>query len=92
VKVDPVRHEVTIGDERVTLRRKEFDLLLALMDHPNIVLSRQQMLDLVWGYDYFGATRTVDVHIAHLRDKLANSSLKIETIWGKGYKLIAEKS
>jgi two-component system alkaline phosphatase synthesis response regulator PhoP/two-component system response regulator ResD len=58
------------------------------MNHPNFVLSREQLLEKVWGYDYYGETRTVDVHIAHLREKLRESSLQIETVWGMGYKLV----
>ena len=92
VSVDPTSREVTVADARVTLRTKEFDLLLTLLDHVNIVLSRDQLLDLVWGYEFYGQTRTVDVHIAHLREKLADSNLSIETVWGMGYKLIAELS
>ncbi len=91
VILDPSSREVTVNDERVTLRSKEFDLLLALMDHLNQVLSREQLLDLVWGYEFYGQTRTVDVHIAHLRDKLSDSSLSIETVWGMGYKLIEKE-
>ena len=63
-------------------------MLLTLIDHVNRVLSREQLLDLVWGYDYYGQTRTVDVHVAHLRDKLEGSTVQIETVWGKGYKLV----
>jgi len=92
VIVDPTSREVTIADVRVTLRAKEFDLLLTLLDHENIVLSRDQLLDLVWGYEFYGQTRTVDVHIAHLREKLTNSNLSVETVWGMGYKLIADQS
>lgn len=88
LKVDPVSREVTVAGQSVTLRSKEFDLLLALVDHPNQVLSRDQLLDLVWGYEYFGNTRTVDVHIAHVRDKLSGSRMQIETVWGLGYKLV----
>jgi DNA-binding response OmpR family regulator len=88
VRLDPVSREVTVSGKRVPLRTKEFDLLWALLDHPNVVLSRDQLLDLVWGYEYFGQTRTVDVHIAHLREKMKNSDLVIETVWGKGYKLV----
>ena len=88
VIVDPTSREVTVADVRVALRTKEFDLLLTLMDHLNIVLSRDQLLDLVWGYEFYGQTRTVDVHIAHLRDKLSDSTLTIETVWGMGYKLV----
>lgn len=92
VSADPARYEVIANGEPVNLRSKEFDLLVTMMDHANRVLSRQQLLDLVWGYDYFGATRTVDVHIAQLREKLGGSDLRIETVWGKGYKLVAGSS
>jgi two-component system alkaline phosphatase synthesis response regulator PhoP/two-component system response regulator ResD len=60
------------------------------MNHANLVLSREQLLDKVWGYEYYGETRTVDVHIAHLREKLNGSSLVIETVWGMGYKLVVQ--
>jgi DNA-binding response OmpR family regulator len=89
VTVDPARHVVTVAGQPVELRPKEFDLLLALAEHRGIVLSRGQLLDLVWGYDFYGETRTVDVHVAHLRKKLANSSAEIETVLGVGYKLVA---
>lgn len=85
--IDPAGYEVTVAGEPVGLRGKEFDLLLALADHPNQVLSRDQLLELAWGYDYPGQTRTVDVHIAQLRDRLAGSGIEIETVWGRGYKL-----
>jgi two-component system alkaline phosphatase synthesis response regulator PhoP len=84
----PARHEVTVGEQRVALRAKEFDLLLTLAQHKGIVLSREQLLDLVWGFDFVGQTRTVDVHIAHLRDKLKGAQVEIETVWGVGYKLV----
>jgi DNA-binding response OmpR family regulator len=88
VAVDPVSRESTIDGQRVTLRTKEFDLLLTLIDHVNIVLSRDQLLDLVWGYEFYGQTRTVDVHIGNLREKLGGSNISIETVWGMGYKLV----
>ena len=87
VVVNPLSQEVLVKGERVALRSKEFDLLLTLIDHKNQVLSRDQLLDLVWGYEYYGNTRTVDVHIAHVRDKLVECGVVIETVWGKGYKL-----
>lgn len=90
VSVDPGSREVLIAGERANLRSKEFDLLLILMEHENIVLSRDQLLDLVWGYDFYGQTRTVDVHVGHLREKLTGSQLSIETVWGMGYKLIRD--
>ena len=89
VTIDPGGREVKVDGEPVSLRAKEFDLLLALVDHQNLVLTREQLLDLVWGYEYYGATRTVDVHIAHLREKTAASDFRIETVWGVGYKLVA---
>ena len=90
VTIDPSSREVTVAGQRISLRTKEFDLLLTLADHQNIVLSRDQLLDLVWGYEFYGQTRTVDVHIAHLREKLGDS-LSIETVWGMGYKLVSEQ-
>lgn len=85
----PARREVTVGQHKVALRAKEFDLLFTLAQHKGIVLSREQLLDLVWGFDFVGQTRTVDVHVAHLRDKLKHSQVEIETVWGVGYKLVA---
>ncbi len=87
--IDPAGRQVTVAGQPVALRAKEFDLLLALMEHQGIVLSREQLLDRVWGFDFYGQTRTVDVHIAHLRDKLAGSQVEIETVWGLGYKLVS---
>jgi two-component system alkaline phosphatase synthesis response regulator PhoP len=84
----PAQREVTVGQQKVALRAKEFDLLLTLTQHKGIVLSREQLLDLVWGFDFVGQTRTVDVHIAHLREKLKHSQVEIETVWGVGYKLV----
>jgi len=90
VTITPNSREVTVDGQRVTLRSKEFDLLLTLVDHANKVLSRDQLLDLVWGYEFYGQTRTVDVHVAHLREKLQTSDLAIETVWGLGYKLVSK--
>ncbi len=90
VLIDPARREVLIGSSLIDLRAKEFDLLYTLAEHRGIVLSREQLLSLVWGYDFYGQTRTVDVHVAHLRARLeaAGGSPVIETVWGIGYKLI----
>jgi DNA-binding response OmpR family regulator len=90
VTIDPQRREVKVKGKPIELRTKEFDLLLTLARHKGIVLSRDQLLDMVWGYDFYGQTRTVDVHIAHLREKLAGSGLVIDTVWGIGYKLVAD--
>jgi DNA-binding response OmpR family regulator len=86
--IDPGRREVTVGGREVGLRAKEFDLLLALAEHNGLVLTRDQLLNLVWGYEFYGETRTVDVHIAHLRKHLSGSSVRIETVTGVGYKLV----
>lgn len=88
LRIDPQRREVLIGGQVVEIRTQEFDLLYTLARHRGIVLSRHQLLDQAWGYDYFGNTRTVDVHIGHLRKKLAGSRVKIETVTKVGYKLV----
>lgn len=86
--IDEARHEVTANGRPLNLRAKEFDLLLTLVEHRGIVLSREQLLSLVWGFDFYGQTRTVDVHVAHLRKRLVGSSISIETVTGVGYKLV----
>ena len=86
--IDPARREVTVGGEHVELRAKEFDLLHTFIQNKGIVLSRERLLNLVWGYDFYGQTRTVDVHVAHLRKRLKDSAISIETVTGVGYKLI----
>jgi two-component system alkaline phosphatase synthesis response regulator PhoP len=89
VTIDPGSREVSVAGERVSLRTKEFDLLWVLAEHRGTVLSRDQLLDLAWGYDFYGQTRTVDVHVAHLRKHLRKSAnMQIETITGIGYKLV----
>ncbi len=88
--VDPARREARVGGKLVPLRAKEFDLLLALVENQGLVLSREKLLDIVWGFDFYGQTRTVDVHIAHLRNKLVGCTAEIETVWGVGYKLVAD--
>jgi two-component system alkaline phosphatase synthesis response regulator PhoP len=89
VTIDPARREATVAGKAVELRPKEFDLLLTLAEHRGIALSREKLLELVWGYDFYGETRTVDVHIAHLRKRLAESNVEIETVLSVGYKLVA---
>jgi DNA-binding response OmpR family regulator len=86
--INPRQRTVTVDDNQIDLRMKEFDLLLALAENPNIVFSREKLLDVVWGYSFAGETRTVDVHIAHLRHKLDGMTPSIETVWGVGYKLV----
>ncbi|MDH7490195.1 MAG: response regulator transcription factor [Anaerolineae bacterium] len=86
--IDPRSREVTVRGERVEMRTKEFDVLLVLAQHKGLVVTREQLLSQAWGYDFYGETRTVDVHVAHVRDKIRSSSVVIETVWGIGYKLV----
>ncbi len=86
--IDPARREVRLDSQSLDLRTQEFDLLLTLAEHRGLVLSREQILQKAWGFDFYGQTRTVDVHVAHLRRKIEGSSVKIETVTGVGYKLI----
>lgn len=85
--IDPVRREVHIFDQPLDLRTQEFEVLFVLARQPGRVFTREQLLQQAWGFDFYGQTRTVDVHIAHLRKKLAGSLVNIETITGIGYKL-----
>ena len=82
--IDPGSREVTINGERVDLRTQEFELLLTLAEHKGLVMGREKLLQLAWGYDFAGQTRTVDVHVGQLRKKLAKSSVLIETVTGWG--------
>jgi two-component system response regulator ResD len=83
-----VRNRVaTIKGQPMTLTPKEFDLLATFARFANVTLDREKLLDLVWGTSFYGM-RTVDVHIVRLRSKLDGSGLKIETVWGSGYRLV----
>lgn len=92
VTLEPASRDVTVAGTRVRLRQREFDLLEAFLRHPNVVLDRERLLRLVWGQEYEGDTRTIDVHVAWLRDKLRAADAKIETVWGVGYKLVPAES
>lgn len=89
LKVDINTYEVTIDNKSFELKPKEIQLLYFLLNNKNIVFSREQLLDKVWNYDFMGDTRTVDVHIKNLREKLdgLSESVNIKTVWGVGYKL-----
>jgi two-component system alkaline phosphatase synthesis response regulator PhoP len=88
LRIDPRRREATVGDRRLELRAREFDLLAALARDPGVVLTRDALLEDVWGTDFPGETRTVDVHVAEVRKKLATDGPQIETIRGLGYRLV----
>jgi two-component system, OmpR family, alkaline phosphatase synthesis response regulator PhoP len=92
ITIDPARRTVTVAGREIDLRTKEFDLLMTLAENEGIVLSREKLLDVVWGFDFYGQTRTVDVHVAHVREKIKGGSATIETVWGVGYKLETGKA
>ncbi|HIT06553.1 MAG TPA: response regulator transcription factor [Candidatus Scybalocola faecipullorum] len=87
IHLDRERHTVTVGGQPVELTYKEFELLDYLMRNQGIVLSREKLLEVVWNTDYEGESRTVDVHIGSLRQKLGESGRKIQTVRGVGYKM-----
>ena len=85
--IDPARREAHASSQMLALRAQEFDLLLTLAGQPGRVFTREQLLREAWGFDFYGQTRTVDVHVAHLRRKLEGTSVRIETVTGVGYRL-----
>jgi DNA-binding response OmpR family regulator len=88
ITLDPVSRDVVVAGERVRMRQREFDLLEAFLRHPNVALDRERLLSMVWGADFYGDARTIDVHVAWLREKLKAGRPRIETVWGVGYKLV----
>jgi two-component system alkaline phosphatase synthesis response regulator PhoP len=88
LEIDPTRREVFCSHRALDLRTQEFELLFILAGQPRRVFTREQLLQQAWGFNFCGQTRTVDVHIAHLRKKLAGSTVHIETVAGIGYKLV----
>jgi DNA-binding response OmpR family regulator len=87
--VDPLRRTVEVEDENVALTAKEFDLLWLLVRHPQQVFTREQLLDKVWGYEFYGGESTVTVHIRRVREKIErdpSNPVYIQTVWGMGYK------
>ena len=86
IDLDTKRHIVRAGGAEVELTLKEFELLRCLMENPNIVFTRDQLLGSVWGYDFNGETRTVDVHVRTLRQKLGEYGEAVETVRGVGYR------
>jgi two-component system, OmpR family, alkaline phosphatase synthesis response regulator PhoP len=90
LRIDAGRREVTVAGDEVQLAPKEFDLLWDLLDHRGLVLTRDQLLERVWGYTFAGDTRTVDVHVRQLRRKLGDAC-PVVTVWGVGYKVSPAK-
>ena len=87
IEMDTKKHEVTSTGEVVSLTLKEYELLKRLMKNPNIVMTRDSLLEDIWGYDFDGETRTVDVHVRTLRQKLGVGGERIETVRGVGYRM-----
>jgi two-component system alkaline phosphatase synthesis response regulator PhoP len=85
IRIDESERRVWVDEQLIELTAVEFDLLVALAQHQGMVLSREQLLEKVWGYEYFGDTRVVDVHIGHVRQKIGENRF-IETIRGVGYR------
>ena len=88
LRIDVRRREATIAERRLVLRPREFDLLAALARDPGVVLTRDTLLETVWGTDFPGETRTVDVHVAEVRKQLGDQGPSIETVRGYGYRLL----
>lgn len=87
LSISPDSRTVFLRDQKLALPPKEFDLLLKLAQNEHIVLSREQLLESVWGYNYYGDVRTVDTHVKSLREHLGDYRRLIQTVWGVGYKL-----
>jgi DNA-binding response OmpR family regulator len=93
--IDIAKRDVRLDGEPITLRAKEYDLLVELARRPGVVYTREKLLQDVWGYDFYGDSGTIDVHVRRLRAKLNDSSTNprfIETVWGVGYRLKEQKS
>jgi len=88
LRIDPRRREATVAGRDLGLRAREFDLLAALARDPGVVLTRDMLLEDVWGTDFPGETRTVDVHVGEVRRKLGSDGPPIETVRGVGYRLV----
>lgn len=90
LEIDPVAHKVFVQKEEIILNNKEFQLLVFLVNNQNIVLSREKILDRIWGYDYEGDIRTIDTHVKMLRANLKEAGSYIKTIRGVGYSFEVE--
>jgi DNA-binding response OmpR family regulator len=91
ITIDISAHKVIVEDKNIDLSHKEFELLSYFMKNKNVALSRENILNHVWNYDYFGDARTIDTHVKKLRSKLGDKGDRIKTIWGMGYKFEVEE-
>lgn len=92
LKIYPEKYEVSLNGDSIPLRPKEFEVLLYLVQRPGVVVTRDDLMNIVWGFDYIGGQRTVDVHVSSLRKKLEmnQESVQIDSIRGVGYKLVTK--
>ena len=90
LSISEMRHEAFCGGEPLSLTSREFDLLLHFMENPGVALSRDALLQHVWGWDFAGGSRTVDMHVLTLRQKLGEHASLIETVRGVGYRLVSQ--
>ncbi|MBO4326192.1 MAG: response regulator transcription factor, partial [Clostridia bacterium] len=92
IVIDKNSFTVSVNGKEVHMPPKEIELLYCLASQPDTIFTRSDLLDRVWGYDYFGGTRTVDIHVKRIRDKIDGTSARwtIRTVWGKGYKFVAK--
>lgn len=88
LRIDQKAHIVTIGEKELSITPKEFELLLYFFQNPNVALSREQLLNKIWGYDFYGDDRTIDTHIKMLRNNLGSYRNLIVTVHGMGYKFV----
>ena len=90
IRIDKSRYSVTVAGQSLEMPPKELELLFFLASHPNRVFTREQLLENIWGFDFFGESRTVDVHIKRIREKIEDTGehpdWQIKTVWGVGYK------
>ncbi|MGI1658956.1 MAG: response regulator transcription factor [Desulfitobacterium sp.] len=92
LKIEKDKHRVSIDEEQITFTPREFELLYFLAKNPSRVFSREQLMETVWGYDFYGNARTVDTHVKKIREKLADPKIRgmLATVWGVGYKFDPE--
>lgn len=90
IKVDPVKLTVAVDGNEIELPPKEYEILCYMMEHPNWVISRDTLLDRIWGRDYYGGTRSVDNHVKKLRKALGSAGDQIKTVISKGYKIVGD--
>ena len=92
LKIEKEKHRVSIDEEQIPFTPREFELLYFLAKNPSRVFSREQLMETVWGYDFYGDARTVDTHVKKIREKLANPKVRsmLATVWGVGYKFDPE--